>query len=338
MNVEIDSIELTDPVQHDSDSMASNPKINHEMKDGTKSTDFEETVGTNGILPKSRSWIKLNVGGKLFMTTIQTLCRESGSFLARLSQEDRSLPSEKDESGFYLIDRDSDYFSSVLNYLRHGKVILDHGLSEEGLREEAEFYNLPKLIALCKERIADRERQRKSLTLCRESGSFLARLSQEDRSLPSEKDESGFYLIDRDSDYFSSVLNYLRHGKVILDHGLSEEGLREEAEFYNLPKLIALCKERIADRERQRKSLTKHVYRVLQCHEDELTNVISAMSDGWKFEQLVPIGQSSHPSESGQPEYLCVVSREYPVSANDGQNNEAVSDRAQFLQMKAMNG
>jgi len=66
MNVEIDSIELTDPVQHDSDSMASNPKINHEMKDGTKSTDFEETVGTNGILPKSRSWIKLNVGGKVF--------------------------------------------------------------------------------------------------------------------------------------------------------------------------------------------------------------------------------------------------------------------------------
>ncbi|KAF7629291.1 START domain-containing protein [Meloidogyne graminicola] len=249
MNVEIESIELTDPVQHNVDSAAAtNPKFNHDMTDGKKSLDFEEPNETNGsgILPKSRSWIKLNVGGKLFMTTIQTLCRESGSFLARLSQEDHSLPSEMDESGFYLIDRDSDYFSSVLNYLRHGKVILDHGLSEEGLREEAEFYNLPKLIALCKERIADREKQRKSLT--------------------------------------------------------------------------------------------KHVYRVLQCHEDELTNVISAMSDGWKFEQLVPISQSSHPSESGQPEYLCVVSREYPVSANASQGNEAASDRAQFLQMKAMNG
>jgi hypothetical protein len=56
--------------------------------------------------------------------------------------------------------------------------VLDHGLSEEGLltkylklkfpkkshlqflglREEAEFYNLPKLIALCNERIAEREK------------------------------------------------------------------------------------------------------------------------------------------------------------------------------------
>uniref|UniRef100_A0A183C4B8 BTB domain-containing protein n=1 Tax=Globodera pallida TaxID=36090 RepID=A0A183C4B8_GLOPA len=175
-------------------------------------------------------------------------------------------------------------------------------------------------------------------TLCRESGSFLARLSQEDHSLPSEKDESSSYLIDRDSDYFSAVLNYLRHGKMVLDHGLSEEGLREEAEFYNLPKLISLCNERIAEREKNKKTGTKHVYRVLQCHEDELTNVISAMSDGWKFEQLVPIGHSLHASESGQPEYLCVVSREYPVAAGAAQLNELSSDRAQFLQKKAMNG
>ena len=33
-------------------------------------------------------------------------------------------------------------------------------------------------------------------------------------------------------------------------------------------------------------STTKHVYRVLQCQEEELAHTISNMSDGWKFEQV----------------------------------------------------
>ncbi|CAG2102520.1 unnamed protein product, partial [Medioppia subpectinata] len=146
------------------------------------------------------------------------------------------------------------------------------------------------------------------ITLCRDRHSFLYRLCQEDHDLNSDKDDSGAYLIDRDPSYFGPILNYLRHGKLIIDNDLSEEGVLEEAEFYNITQLIELLKQRIADRKKA-DNIGKHVHRVLQCHEDEVTHVVSSLSDGWKFEQLINIG-----SNEQQAEFLCVVSRDYTNS------------------------
>ncbi|OWK15138.1 hypothetical protein Celaphus_00001649 [Cervus elaphus hippelaphus] len=109
-------------------------------------------------------WVRLNVGGTYFVTTRQTLGREPKSFLCRLCcQEDPELDSDKDETGAYLIDRDPTYFGPILNYLRHGKLIITKELAEEGVLEEAEFYNIASLVRLVKERIRDNENRTSQL-------------------------------------------------------------------------------------------------------------------------------------------------------------------------------
>ncbi|XP_055753348.1 BTB/POZ domain-containing protein KCTD5-like isoform X2 [Salvelinus fontinalis] len=168
-------------------------------------------------------------------------------------------------------------------------------------------------------------------TLCRDSKSFLYRLCQADPDLDSDKDETGAYLIDRDPTYFGPVLNYLRHGKLVLNRGLAEEGVLEEAEFYNIPSLIRLIKDKIRERDCKTVQLPiKHVYRVLQCQEEELTQMVSTMSDGWKFEQLVSIGSSYNYGNEDQAEFLCVVSKELH-NQSYGTSSEP-SEKAKILQ------
>ncbi|PIK51505.1 putative BTB/POZ domain-containing protein KCTD5 [Apostichopus japonicus] len=170
-----------------------------------------------------------------------------------------------------------------------------------------------------------------STTLCRDPKSFLCRLCQDDPDLSSEKDDTGAYLIDRDPTYFGPVLNYLRHGKLVINKDLVEEGVLEEAEFYNVTPLIRMIKEKIRERDAGNPPAPrKHVYRVIQSQEGELTQMISTMSDGWRFEQLVSIGSSYNYGEENQSEFLCVVSKEISNSSGPTARPES-TDRAKVL-------
>jgi len=70
--------------------------------DGLKKDSRTPTL--NRTMSRKDEWIRLNVGGELFMTTRTTLCRDPLSFLCRLCQDDPDLNSDK-VGYLYLIQR-----------------------------------------------------------------------------------------------------------------------------------------------------------------------------------------------------------------------------------------
>lgn len=55
----------------------------------------------------AQEWIKLNVGGKIFHTTLSTLKKDENSMIYKMFSQDENflLPAKIDENGCYLIDR-----------------------------------------------------------------------------------------------------------------------------------------------------------------------------------------------------------------------------------------
>jgi len=167
-------------------------------------------------------------------------------------------------------------------------------------------------------------------TLSKDPKSFFHRLinatqDENDSSssviMESHRDHNGAYLIDRDPAYFAPVLNYLRHGRLVIDKHVEEEGVLEEAEFYNVTGLIDLVKERIRRRDEDARREArlrananqrpaKKVYRVMQCQDKELTNLVSTLTDGWEFVQLVSIGSLYQYGNEDNAEFLCLVSKQ----------------------------
>ena len=105
----------------------------------------------------STEWITLNVGGRRFTTTRATLTKECGSMLACMFGSDAEQPwlSSVDETGAFLIDRSPVYFEPILNYLRHGAVILDRHVNPAGVLEEARFFGIQSMVENLEARVKE---------------------------------------------------------------------------------------------------------------------------------------------------------------------------------------
>ncbi|XP_072455340.1 BTB/POZ domain-containing adapter for CUL3-mediated RhoA degradation protein 1 [Notamacropus eugenii] len=98
-------------------------------------------------LSPSSKYVKLNVGGSLHYTTLQTLTKQDTMLKAMFSGRMEVLT---DSEGWVLIDRSGRHFGTILNYLRDGSVPLPEGPRELGeLLGEARYYLVQGLAEDC---------------------------------------------------------------------------------------------------------------------------------------------------------------------------------------------
>ncbi|GCB67132.1 BTB/POZ domain-containing adapter for CUL3-mediated RhoA degradation protein 2 [Scyliorhinus torazame] len=92
-------------------------------------------------------YIRLNVGGSLYYTTVQILTRHDTMLKAMFSGRMEVLT---DKEGWILIDRCGKHFGTVLNYLRDDLINLPKSRREiKELLAEAKYYLIQGLVDVC---------------------------------------------------------------------------------------------------------------------------------------------------------------------------------------------
>ncbi|XP_071526713.1 BTB/POZ domain-containing protein KCTD1 isoform X2 [Panulirus ornatus] len=90
--------------------------------------------------------VHIDVGGSIYTSSLETLTRYPESRLARLFNG--SIPIVLDSlKQHYFIDRDGKMFRHILNYMRHGKMLLPDDFADHDLLlEEARYFEIDGLV------------------------------------------------------------------------------------------------------------------------------------------------------------------------------------------------
>jgi BTB/POZ domain-containing adapter for CUL3-mediated RhoA degradation protein len=128
------------------------------MPIGASASSGKPTSGLSAMsLSSNHRYVKLNVGGRLFSTSIDTLTKQDNMLRAMFSGR---MDVITDSDGYILIDRSGKHFELILNYLRDEDTqcfsMNLEGKSEIELYEmlkEAKFYCIQPLISMIEQKI-----------------------------------------------------------------------------------------------------------------------------------------------------------------------------------------
>ena len=133
--------------------------------------------------------VTLNVGGKIFATTLSTLNKMPQSMIGAMFSGE--FTAAKDANGHVFIDNDGSAFHVVLNFLRHRQLVVsDVELSQlhPQLLFDAEYYCLPELQSAVQQRmkaLADKDKANCGKSVCESIDELRGELTQKMKTLTS---------------------------------------------------------------------------------------------------------------------------------------------------------
>lgn len=116
-----------------------------------------KTCSYRGAVGLGNKYVRLNVGGTLYYTTLQVLTRRDSMLRAMFSGKREVFT---DKEGWILIDRSGKHFGSILCYLRDGTLALPKGRQAvQELLAEAKYFLMEGLVELCQNTLQDNTEQ-----------------------------------------------------------------------------------------------------------------------------------------------------------------------------------
>jgi len=230
------------------------------------------------------TWIKLNVGGKIFETQLSTLARYPNSNLARMFEAD-VMHNDPEPEEIYYLDADPRCFQHILSFLRYGIFAIPPDMDKKLVMMAAKQLGLDELgkqlekeVRGSKEAMTDWLRlnvggtifETSRATLTSHPTSSLARMFEPNSNLPpATTTPEGVYLIDACPAGFSVILNYLRYRRLMLGEVKAEEVI-PLADYFGLEELQGLLSKQMI---KEAESLAK----MSNCIEDGVDRLEDAL-------------------------------------------------------------